>query len=407
MQVAQHLSSLSRLRSTNRWILNGVVVVGLAASAACSDPADAPDGGLPSGSARTDGSVETTRDSGRPGNPTTDAASSTDAGDDPFDGGQPGRGDAQVPRPDSGAPVDGSREGILANIVGFAQGTTGGAGGGVCRVTSLSDSGSGSLRDCAGNSSPTWIVFDVSGNVDLNSAIRLRSDTTIDGRGQDITIRGYGLQLRRIENVVLHNLKFADGTDDAIMIRDDTERVWVDHVSLSGFGDGLIDITNAATDVTVSWCELTGHDKVMLISANPGDSQDVAIRVTLHHNYFHDTVQRHPRMRWGRIHSFNNYIVDWSSYGAGSSQRAQFLSERNVYEAGSNRSAIIADSLGSDPEAGSVRIVDDLFLNGASGEELNPGSVFTPDYAYSAVAADASLVETVRSGAGWRNVPLP
>ena len=310
-------------------------------------------------------------------------------------------------RADAGQVPSGSREAILDSIVGFAEGTTGGAGGALCRVTNLNDSGSGSLRNCAGNSQPTWIVFDVSGSINLGSAIRLRSNTTIDGRGQEITIRGYGLQLRRIENIVLHNLRFDSGTDDAIMVRDNTHHVWIDHVSLSGFGDGLIDITNAATDVTVSWCELSGHDKVMLISANPGDSQDVDIRVTLHLNYFHDTVQRHPRMRWGRIHSFNNYITDWSSYGAGASQRCQFLSERNIYEASSNRNAIIADSLGSDPEAGEVRIVEDSFLNGARGEERNPGSVFRPSYDYTAAPANDALRDRVVAGAGWQDVRLP
>ena len=78
-----------------------------------------------------------------------------------------------------------------------------------------------------------------------------------------------------------------------------------------------------------------------------------------------------------------------------------------MYEAGSNRSAIIADSLGSDPEAGDVRIDGDLFLNGASGEERNPDSVFTPGYAYSAAPANTALVNTVRAGAGWQDVPMP
>ena len=447
MQVVQHVPSCPHpFRSKLLRILVSCIATVSVASSGCSDPPDAPTGDRTPSPMDRDSGVRPLIDAGQGQDgepPPLDAGlGEADGGEAQPDGGQfrpdggqfrpdggqfrpdggrPGRDAGQSvpdagrprldggrPRNDAGQPApDGSREDILADIVGFGEGTTGGAGGSLCRVTNLRDSGSGSLRDCAGNSSPTWIVFDVSGNIDLSSAIRLRSNTTIDGRGQDVAIRGFGLQLRRIENVVLHNLRFSEGSDDAIMIRDGTDHVWVDHVSLSGFGDGLIDITNAATDVTVSWCELTGHDKVMLISANPGDSQDVAIRVTLHHNYFHDTVQRHPRMRWGRIHSFNNYIVDWSSYGAGSSQRAQFLSERNVYEAGSNRSAIIADSLGSDPEAGDVRIEGDLFLNGANGEERNPGSVFTPGYAYSAATANTALIDAVRSGAGWQSVPLP
>ena len=120
-------------------------------------------------------------------------------------------------------------------------------------------------------------------------------------------------------------------------------------------------------------------------------------------------TSRQLRQTEGAIESasFNNYTADWSSYGAGASQHCQFLSERNSYEAGSNRDAIIADSLGSDPEAGNVRIVEDLFLNGAQGEERNPGSVFTPPYGYSAAGASSALRDSILAGAGWRDVPLP
>jgi pectate lyase len=64
--------------------------------------------------------------------------------------------------------------------------------------------------------------------------------------------------------------------------------------------------TRASTDVTVSWNKFEEHNKVMLIGASPEHLSDVTIRVTVHHNHFLRTVQRHPRVRYGRVHVFNN-----------------------------------------------------------------------------------------------------
>ena len=303
----------------------------------------------------------------------------------------------------------GDREDLILGAVGYAEGVTGGAGGSVCRVETLEDSGSGSLRACADNSSPRWIVFGVSGTLALSSAVRVRSDTTIDGRGADITIAGRGLQILGEGNVIIHNLKFAAGSDDAIQVRRESRLVWIDHVSLADFGDGLIDITQEATDVTVSWSLFEDHQKVILISANPGDSGDVVIRVTLHHNWFRQTAERHPRARWGRVHAFNNFYDRWTGYGIGSSQRAQVLSEHNIFQAGPNSTAAATRALGSDPEPGDLRSVDDLALGGAVIEERNRESIFEASdaYNYSLDVADDSLRAAIEAGAGWQDVPLP
>ena len=124
-------------------------------------------------------------------------------------------------------------------------------------------------------------------------------------------------------------------SDDGIRLRE-SQNVWLDHLTLSNYPDGLVDITRESTGVTVSWCDLGDHDKVMLISASPDHDFDSVIRVTLHHNHFHDSVQRHPRLRWGRVHAFNNVYQRWGSYGVGASHRSQLLSENNVFVAGSS-----------------------------------------------------------------------
>ncbi len=59
--------------------------------------------------------------------------------------------------------------------------------------------------------------------------------------------------------------------------------------------------------VTVSWNMFATHDKVMLIGNSDSATEDREhLRVTLHHNLFDDTGQRTPRVRFGKVHVYNN-----------------------------------------------------------------------------------------------------
>ena len=296
---------------------------------------------------------------------------------------------------------------LLAERVGYGEDTTGGLGGTTCRVTNLKDSGSGSLRACAQATGKKWIVFDVDGVLYLKSNIQVKSDKTIDGRGRKIRIQGSGLNLSSVSNVIFVNLIFENGNggedNDAITLRNGTRDVWIHHCSFSDYGDGLVDIKEASTDITVSWSYFTKHDKVMLISASTKDTQDEKIRVTLHHNWFEETKQRHPRLRFGRVHAFNNYFDEWQSYGMGCSYRGQCRSENNIFNADKGKNAII-DQVGEDSKDGKVRSDGDWLLNGARVTENDRSSVFNPAsaYSYSLQKAGSSLRTDIIDGAGWQ-----
>jgi len=114
------------------------------------------------------------------------------------------------------------------------------------------------------------------------------------------------------------------------------ERVWIDHNTFSDdprfdkqfppvfaapfneatqkvqHHDGSVDVTLLATKVTISSNFFSSHDKTNLLGGNdiaglvPGHGPG-KMDVTFHGNWFQNTIQRMPRVRFGRVHVYNNY----------------------------------------------------------------------------------------------------
>lgn len=296
---------------------------------------------------------------------------------------------------------------LLQERSGFAR-PIGGYRQPVFHVTNLNDSGPGSLRE--GIEQSSWIVFDVSGTIRLESPLRVSGINylSIDGTGQMVRITGYGLRILDSDNIVVHNITIADGNPDAVdaIMVARSNNVWINHVTLSNFPDGLLDITRAPDQrarVTVTWSRFQNHDKAMIIGLSRQDvPQDRHTYVTLHHNFFHGTDQRHPRVSQGYAHVFNN-VMQWGSYGMGSFDRARLLSENNFFASerfGSK--AFVIDS--PSQAAGNVRSEGDhAFASDLVLRENNPAAVTPPWYRYELDPADEiTLLEIVRqAGARW------
>jgi pectate lyase len=276
---------------------------------------------------------------------------------------------------------------LLSDRIGFGQDGIGGLHGDVYYVTTLADSGPGSLRYAAERPEPLWIVFRVSGVITLRSPIRVSSYKTIDGRNASITITGNGLVLDGVSHVILAYLRFDTGDGDAVQIINGAHDIWVHHCDFVNWGDGLIDITRGATNITVSWCRFWSHNKVMLIGADPSDVMDEAIQVTIHHNFFYETIQRHPRLRFGKVDVYNNYYYRCQSYCIGSTMHGRVLAEANIFEECVN---IFRSSLGGDPEGGYIKLLGNLFISSGLCESVNPEKVFRREDYYEAFIEPAS-----------------
>ncbi|KAL9673747.1 hypothetical protein QQ045_030008 [Rhodiola kirilowii] len=318
------------------------------------------------------------------------------------------------------ASVDFSLRALAGQAEGFGRSAIGGLHGCLYHVTTLADDGPGSLRMGCRQKEPLWIVFEISGTIELNSYLNVSSYKTIDGRGQRIKLTGKGLRLKECKHVIVCNLEFEGGRGhdvDGIQIKPKSMHIWIDRCSLSDYDDGLIDITRESTDITISRCHFSNHDKTILIGADPSHVEDRCMRVTIHHCFFDGTKQRHPRVRFGKVHLFNNYTRNWTVYAVCASVESQIYSQCNIYEAGKKKVAFkcyVEKAADKEVEGtGAVKSDGDLFVTGT-----DPGlsyastaeCVFHPSEYYPTWTVEPptdALKHILHHSTGWQSVPRP
>jgi pectate lyase len=312
---------------------------------------------------------------------------------------------------------------------GFAQGTTGGGSGRQVWVTTLADSGPGSLRAAVTAPGAAWIRFQVSGTIRLLTALSISSDKTVDGRGARVTLTGRGLRVDNQRNVILTGLTLrghatSPSDEDAILVWRTAGRVWLDHLDIAGWPDEAIDISQGATDVTLSWLRIHGQDKAVLIGSwGDNTSTSNLQRVTIHHTWFDHTGQRNPRaVRYSQVHVYNNYLHGWTGVGMSAANWAQLASESNVIRAETRTNAITTQpSQSTDsraPAEGYARSTADQLLNRASVLGVRrPELVFNPGATYqvAVTAAGTALQNDITTYSGvtpvvpregaWRLLP--
>lgn len=318
------------------------------------------------------------------------------------------------------AHVDSALRSLAGQAEGFGRSAVGGLHGPLYRVTTLADDGPGSLRDGCRKKEPLWIVFELSGSIHLSSYLNVSSYKTIDGRGRRIKITGKGLRLKESEHVIICNLEFEGGRGpdvDGIQIKPNSKHIWIDRCSLRDYEDGLIDITRQSTDITISRCHFSAHDKTMLIGADPSHVEDRCIRVTIHHCFFDGTRQRHPRVRFAKVHLYNNYTRNWGIYAVCASVESQIFSQCNIYEAGQKKLAFkYLTEKAADKEVlgtGHIRSEGDLFMVGTQPGLMTDQAehcVFHPSEYYPTWTVEPptdSLKQVLQHCTGWQSVPLP
>jgi pectate lyase len=280
----------------------------------------------------------------------------------------------------------------FASVNALGQnGTTGGAGGRV--VTATTSEQFLDYIDTVGA-----LVIQVSGTITISSKQGVRPNKTVVGLGTSAVINGGGLDFYRSYNVIVRNLRFTNAEDDAVNIGQNSHHIWVDHNEFSGAVDGSVDIVRGAEYVTVSWNWFRGSDKSMLIGHSDGASSTDKghLKVSIHHNFFDGSRQRHPRVRFGEpVHVYNNYFRANELYAVASTMDAGVLVEGNYFE------SVPHPILVGYGDSGPGRVVQRNNIFAGSGVPQTAGTVQEPRTYYSYVLDNpADVPRIVRAGVG-------
>lgn len=266
--------------------------------------------------------------------------------EDPVDPENPEDPNPPVTPEDPEPPVTGSVE--LDRLYGYAEGTTGGEGG---KVHHFNDGKKFcewlKLREKNKNTEPAvvWLsgTFTKDDGRDTGSPwfdIKRTHNLTIIGT-DDFRMQNVGFFLNEASNIIIRNVYIvqpkADNGADGISMQE-SHNVWVDHCTFESvnqekdYEDGSCDVTHETYNVTVSWCHFIKTQKSCLVGHSNSATADEKITVTFHHNYFDLSNSRHPRVRFGRAHVYNNFFNQCSTYGVGSAYGARVLVECNLFD---------------------------------------------------------------------------
>lgn len=162
----------------------------------------------------------------------------------------------------------------------------------------------------------TMIDYDKAGTTPL----LVGSNKTLIGLNNDAGMKGKGLRLNKVQNVVIRNLTFSDINQgivfagDAIMI-ENADKVWIDHNRFHNIGRQMIAAGfGATTNITISWNKFDG-DNDYSPYCNGQHYWNLLLEgrtqtITLSNNWFHNISGRAPHVEAAsaKIHMVNNYF---------------------------------------------------------------------------------------------------
>jgi len=286
------------------------------------------------------------------------------------------------------------------------------------------------------------------------------------------SIKHANITMKNSENIIIRNIKFDelwewdedtegayDRNDwDYMTIDQGCNGIWIDHCTFYKAYDGVVDIKNPAPEenVTISWCEFLpgseddiffnqmmdtmaadpsaypyynsllnvgmtkeqiwwyayGQKKTHLLGQSDDSKNAVGIHLTLANNYYKNSMDRMPRLRYGTSHVYNcvmdaqellnarDSITDSSaashivSNGASSTCGGQILLE-NCYINGIMNA--LNSGNGSSP-AGYINAINSVYYMYGVATELAPKSNSTADTRVLVTDADAFIGALPYSG---------
>ena len=239
--------------------------------------------------------------------------------------GSAGAPNTDPPDPEPCEPVPAGQVLAFPGAEGFGRLSPGGRGGDVCHVTTLADSGAGSLRDCVSQGNRT-VVFEVGGWITLESNLGItQNNLTIAGQtapGGGIGVRGRKLSVGG-DNIIIRFLRVRRGIlvttdrDDTMTVSSAASNVIIDHCSIAFGTDENFSMPGdegvGPQDYTLQWSvvayglQRNNHSAGSLLTAS---------NTTIHHSLYAFNKTRNPKARSEdeRVLDFvNNVVYGWNA----------------------------------------------------------------------------------------------
>ena len=234
---------------------------------------------------------------------------------------------------------------------GAGKFTKGGRGGDVYHVTTLKDSGPGSLREGIDSmKGPRTIVFDIGGLIRLKDELRIKgiSHLTIAGQtapGKGITVADRNVIVEDCSHIILRYLRIRLGDENKpekfksdVFTAEYSDHMILDHLSFSWGIDGNGDFRGLKY-TTLQWMIFSEGLHNSLHVKGKGHAMCSSFResegpTTFHHNVYATSRNRHPSTSGGsQVMEFaNNINYNWS--GCHNLSGEQYNLINNYYKAG-------------------------------------------------------------------------
>lgn len=242
------------------------------------------------------------------------------------------------------------------------------------------------------------------------------------------TLRHVSLNVKSTSNLIIRNLKFdelwewdeatkgnydANDWDFLVLGNGGTvTNVWIDHCTFTKSYDGAVDIKGGSSGITLSWCTFPGddgatnpksfvrqqlasleagrasyamydffrtngfsvddlfalhqgHDKTHLIGATEFAAENASFTVTLHHQWYRNTWDRHPRLRGGQVHVYNVLVDDTDALRAVRRRDALVAAMTSTNQATANDTYKLRPALNGSiaTEGGAVLVEKSVYLD--------------------------------------------
>ncbi|MGA2867684.1 MAG: LamG-like jellyroll fold domain-containing protein [Verrucomicrobiota bacterium] len=209
----------------------------------------------------------------------------------------------------------------------------------VYHVTSMDDTGPGTLRDAVSDTNRT-VVFDVPGIIFLKSPLIItNSDLTIAGQtapGVGITVQGQMTTVTNAHDVIIRDVRFRAGIDDgddqpggptsldSLQFLNVSNAV-ADHISAEWSSNNLVSVSNSS-NVTVQWSILSDS---LYTTTNPRPFGSLLRfgngALSFNHDLYANNYQGSPRLGDNlRLDFVNNVVYNWGTNAGFSSNDMVF-----------------------------------------------------------------------------------